>query len=157
MTQEEKSMRLYEKLMPLLEEGKTVEIHPHGSSMWPLITSSADSVLVRPIGDTRLKTNDIILYRRSSGLLVLHRLCRIKEDGYYFTGDNQTEAEGPLNHGQMLAVVTHICRKGHTFSVKNPPYRFCSRAWLILRPARHLISRPLGRLWRMLCPPKKQT
>lgn len=150
MTREEKSLKLYQKLMPLLQEGKTVEIHPDGSSMFPLITSPSDSVLLRIAEKNSLQSGDILLYQRSSGLLVLHRLCRIGNDGYYFAGDNQTEIEGPLQASQLIAVVTHICRKGHTFHVKNPIYRLYSRIWLILRPIRPVISRPLGKLWRML-------
>jgi len=150
MTQEEKSILLYEKIMPLLEDGKTIEIHPHGFSMYPLITSPSDSVIVQPTAGETLKTGDILLYRRKSGLLVLHRICRIKEDGFYFVGDNQTEIEGPLQTQQLLAKVTHIKRKGHTFSIKHPVYRICSRIWLILRPVRPFISRPIGKIWRML-------
>lgn len=150
MTREEKSIELYKQLKPLLDEGNTVEIHPHGFSMWPCITSPADSVLIEPLRDSPPKTNDIILYRRSSGLLVLHRLCRVRKDGYYFSGDNQTELEGPLDADQLLGIVTVIRRKGHTFHVTNPIYRFLSRSWLILRPVRHKISRPLGIIWRKL-------
>lgn len=150
MTQEEKSEKLYQTLKPLLDDGSPVELHPHGSSMWPLITSSKDTVLIQPRLAESCHTGDIILYRRSSGLLVLHRLCRIKKDGYYFVGDNQTEIEGPLQAEQLLGVVTHIQRKGHTFSVKHPFYRIISRIWLIMRPIRHKISRPLGILFRKL-------
>lgn len=149
MTQEEKSISLYKKIKPLLEEGQTIEIHPSGFSMYPLITSPSDSVIVCPIDKNPLKTGDILLYRRNSGLLVLHRICRIKKDGFYFTGDNQTEIEGPLQAQQLLAKVTHIRRKGHTFSTKHPIYRICSRIWLILRPVRPFISRPIGKVWRM--------
>lgn len=150
MTQEEKSIQLYEKIMPLLVDGQTIEIHPHGFSMYPLITSPADSVIVRPAAGETLKRGDIILYRRTSGLLVLHRICHIKKDGFYFTGDNQTEIEGPLPEQQLLAKVTHIRRKGHTFSIKHPIYRVCSRIWLILRPVRPFISRPIGKVWRLI-------
>lgn len=150
MTQEQKSKQLCEKLLPLLKEGKEIEIHPDGTSMFPLINPPSDSVILRDIGETRLKTGDILLYQRESGLLVLHRLCRIRNDGYYFTGDNQTEVEGPLPETRLLAIVTHIRRNGHMISVKNPVYKFCSRIWLVLRPVRPFISRPLGMLWRRL-------
>ncbi len=150
MTQEEKSILLYEKIMPLLEDGQSIEIHPHGFSMYPLITSPSDSVVIQPIAGETLKRGDIILYRRTSGLLVLHRICRIKKDGFYFTGDNQTEVEGPLPEQQLLAKVIYIRRKGHTFSIKHPIYWICSYIWLILRPVRPLISRPIGKVWRLL-------
>ena len=72
MTQEEKSMQLCERLLPLLKEGKDVEIHPSGTSMFPLINPPSDSVVLHAIEETPLKTGDIILYQRESGLLVRH-------------------------------------------------------------------------------------
>ena len=150
MSQEEKSKALYEKIKPLLDEGQNLEIHPTGTSMFPLL-ESRDSVLLKPLRDVcKVKKNDILLYRRESGLLVLHRLCKVKEDGYYFVGDNQTEVEGPLQASALLAVTTDICRHGRWFSVKHPVYRFFSRLWLLLRPVRPLISRPIGSVYRRI-------
>lgn len=55
MTQTDKSKLLCEKLLPLLKEGKEVEIHPSGTSMFPLINPPSDSVVLRNIGETPLK------------------------------------------------------------------------------------------------------
>ncbi|MBR1740842.1 MAG: hypothetical protein IJ733_03035 [Lachnospiraceae bacterium] len=150
MTQEEKSQELYKTIAPLLEEGKNLEIHPTGTSMYPLLTGE-DVVILKPlIGEEKLRKNQILLYRRENGLLVLHRLCKIREDGFYFVGDNQTEVEGPLRREAVLAVVTDICRHGKWFSAKAPWYLFLSRVWLFLRPVRPLISRPLGMVYRKI-------
>ncbi len=148
--QEEKSKELYKKIAPLLKEGKYLEIHPTGTSMYPLLAGD-DVVLLKPLsaGET-VKTNQILLYKRDGGLLVLHRLCRVREDGFYFVGDNQTEVEGPLKREALLAVVTDIRRHGIWFSAKHPLYRFFSRLWIFLRPVRPVISRPLGKLYRWL-------
>lgn len=150
MTPEETSKKMLEQLLPLLNEGQTVEIHPQGSSMFPLLTEGRDSVLLCSLDDTAPKRGDILLYQRSSGLLVLHRVYRTQQDGFYFVGDNQTEIEGPLKHSQLLAKVTHIRRKGRLFSIKHPVYLLISRAWLLLRPIRPYISRPMGTLWRAI-------
>lgn len=150
MTPEEKSQKLAARLLPLLQQGKSVEIHPQGSSMFPLLTGSADSVIICSLTDRPPKTGDILLYQRNSGLLVLHRLCRICGEEFYFAGDNQTQLEGPLYSSQLVAVVTHIRRKGHLFSVTHPLYRIYSESWRILRPIRPFISRPLGHLCRLL-------
>lgn len=150
MTPEETSKKMLERLLPLLKEGQTVEIHPQGSSMFPLLTEGRDSVLIQAMGDYAPKRGDILLYRRNSGLLVLHRVYRIRQDGCYFVGDNQTEVEGPLDCSQLLARATHIRRKGRLFSVNHPIYLLISRAWLSLRPLRPYISRPIGTLWRAI-------
>lgn len=148
MSQEEKSKELYQKIAPLLREGKALEIHPTGTSMYPLLTGE-DAVIIRPVSkEEKIKKNQILLYQRDNGLLVLHRVCKIKEDGYYFVGDNQTEVEGPLKRGSLLAVVTDIRRHGRWFPVKHLLYRFLSRLWLFLRPVRPFISRPLGKIYR---------
>lgn len=149
MTPEEKSQKLAARLLPLLQQGKSVEIHPQGSSMFPLLTGSADSVIICPLTDRIPKTGDILLYQRNSGLLVLHRLCRICGDELYFAGDNQTQLEGPLHPSQLVAIVTHIRRNGHLFSVTHPIYCVYSGLWRILRPVRPFISRPLGHLFRL--------
>lgn len=148
MSQEEKSKELYQKIAPLLKEGKSIEIHPTGTSMYPLLTGE-DVVVLKPLSEKDpVQRNQILLYRRESGLLVLHRVCKVKEDRFYFVGDNQTEVEGPLKREVLLAEVTDIRRKGKWFSVKHPLYRFLSRFWLFLRPVRPLISRPLGKIYR---------
>lgn len=148
MAPEEISKKMLERLLPFLKEGQTVEIHPQGSSMFPLLTEGRDSVLICSLDDTTPKRGDILLYQRSNGLLVLHRVYRTRQDGFYFVGDNQTEIEGPLERSQLLAKVTHIRRKGQLFSIKHPIYLLISRAWLFLRPIRPYISRPVGTVWR---------
>lgn len=154
MFQEEKSKELYQKIAPLLKEGKNLEIHPTGTSMYPLLTEE-DVVIIRPLtGEEHVKKNQILLYQRESGLLVLHRVCKVTEEGFYFVGDNQTEVEGPLKREALLAVVTDIRRHGRWFSVRHPIYRFLSRIWLSLRPVRPVISRPVGKIYRKLKVPK---
>lgn len=148
MTPEETSQKTLKQLLPLLKKGQAVEIHPQGSSMFPLLTEGRDSVIVQSLDDIVPKKGDIILYQRSNGLLVLHRVCRTRQEGYYFVGDNQTEVEGPLDSSQLLAIVTKIRRRGRLFSVKHPVYLAVSRTWLFVRPIRHFISRPIGTLWR---------
>lgn len=150
MTPEEASEKKLEQLIPLLKEGHSVEIHPQGSSMFPLLTEGRDSVIIQALDGKVPKKGDILLYQRNSELLVLHRVCRARQEGYYFVGDNQTEVEGPLDSSQLLAIVTQIRRKGRLFSVKHPVYLVVSRAWLFVRPIRHFISRPIGTLWRAL-------
>ena len=150
MAPEETSKKMLEQLLPLIKEGQTIEIRPQGTSMFPLLTEGRDSVIIQALGNDVPKRGDLLLYQRSNGLLVLHRVCRFQKDGCYFVGDNQTEVEGPLALAQILAKVTQIRRKGRLFSVKHPVYLLFSRAWLFLRPIRPYISRPLGTLWRAI-------
>lgn len=140
------SLKAYEAIHKALTNHQLIAIHPQGTSMFPLLKEGRDSVIAAPLEKHAPGINDIILYRRDNGLLVLHRLCKIKKDGYYFVGDNQTEKEGPLRREQLLAYVIQITRNGHTFSTKHPIYAVVSRIWLLLRPVRHKISRPAKKL-----------
>ncbi|MDY3853385.1 MAG: S24/S26 family peptidase [Butyribacter sp.] len=120
---------------------KDIKIYPQGTSMFPLLLEKRDSVILSPVKNQTFRKGDLLLYQRENGLLVLHRLCFIKKDGLYFTGDNQTEIEGPLTEKQVIGVVTEINRKQHTFSTRNIIYVLYSRFWLLLRPIRPQIAK----------------
>lgn len=125
---------------------KDIKIHPQGTSMFPLLVEQRDSVSISPLTNHKLRKGDLILYQRDSGLLILHRLCSIQKDGFYFVGDNQTEIEGPISQKQLIAVVTKITRKNHTFCVNNIIYRLYSRLWLFLRPIRPYFGKTIRKI-----------
>ena len=83
-------------LEQLLQEGNIIRLKPQGFSMYPLFIPGRDEALIQQVPVTSLKRNDVALYRRDQGILVLHRIVRVTADGYYMTGDNQYEIEGPL-------------------------------------------------------------
>ena len=64
---------------------------PKGFSMWPFIKSGKSSCVV--IKNTqRLSVFDVALYKKDS-VYVLHRVVKVKEDGYIFMGDSQNTTE----------------------------------------------------------------
>lgn len=126
----------------LLADGHSIQIHPRGSSMYPLFIPDRDEAVISPLppeGAGRLKRGDIVLYRREGSILVLHRIWKINRTGVYLVGDNQTEIEGPLKHSQMRGVVTSFIRNGRKVSVHHPVYVLYSHLWLFLRPFRQKI------------------
>lgn len=133
-------------LEQLLKEGNSIQIRPQGYSMYPLFVQGRDSARIAPIGDTQPKRGDVALYRRVSGILVLHRIVSVKEDGYYMVGDNQTEIEGPLQHEQIKGILVGIERKGKYFSVKHPLYRTFEWLWLLMLPIREPLSRAAAKV-----------
>ena len=88
-------------LEQLLQEGNIIRLKPQGFSMYPLFIPGRDEALIQQVPVTSLKRNDVALYRRNQGILVLHRIVRVTADGYYMTGDNQYEIEGPLRPDQF--------------------------------------------------------
>lgn len=137
-----------DSFLPLLEEGKTIKITPIGTSMFPLFTNDSDQAVLAFADISKLRRGDVVLYRRDSGMLVLHRIVKRTSDGFYMTGDNQTKIEGPIRMNQIKAVMTAFYRKNRFISCRNPIYIILSRFWLFLRPLRPIISRPLGILYR---------
>ncbi len=130
----------------LLEQGHGVELSPQGYSMHPFLTPGRDRVILEtPSGP--LRRGQVALYRRDSGLLVLHRVVKINRQGIYFVGDNQWEVEGPLRPEQVIGVMRGFVRKGIAYGEENLLYRAYSRLWLALRPLRPIFF-SLARLRR---------
>lgn len=135
----------------LLSDGHPIRIKPQGYSMYPLFVPGRDEAIIEPVDPADLRRNDVALYRRDHGILVLHRIFKITSDGFYLVGDNQSKLEGPLRPDQFRGKLTTIIRNGHSISVCNPFYRILSSLWLFLRPVRpffHRISSLLRRFSR---------
>ena len=80
----------------LLEDGHVIRIKPEGYSMYPFFVPGRDAAIIEKVSTDTLKKGDVALYRRDGSILVLHRICRITQKGFYMVGDNQSEIEGPL-------------------------------------------------------------
>ena len=123
-------------LEQLLRDGNIIRIKPQGFSMYPLFIPGRDEALIQQVPVTSLRRNDVALYRRDQGILVLHRIVRITSEGYYMTGDNQYEIEGPLRPDQFKGKLIAFVHNGRETSVKNPFYRILSGLWLFMLPVR---------------------
>ena len=112
-----------EELAPIIAEvvsgGGTFTIYPGGTSMLPTIRPGEDAVVLT--APTRLKARDIILYRRDSGVFVLHRIVKVKKDGsFVLRGDNQFYNESGVLPSHVIAVVERY-RKGEKDFVRDCP------------------------------------
>lgn len=142
-----------ESIEKLLEDHETIQISPKGYSMYPMLIPGRDQAILTKAAPEELRRGDVVLYRREDGMLVLHRLCRIRPEGFYMVGDNQTEVEGPLKGEQIKGKLTAFIRKGREIRVTNPIYRFAASIWLVLRPVRDPIKRPLAAIKRVIKKP----
>lgn len=128
-----------------------IKIKPQGYSMYPFIVPGRDSVVLTGIENPEsLRRGDVVLYRRQEGILVLHRIWKVKKDGLYMVGDNQSDIEGPIKKEQVKALLVSIEKKGKYISSRNLWYRTCSGIWLVLRPLRPVISHNIAGLKRKL-------
>lgn len=94
-----------------LMKGNIIRLKPQGSACIPS-SPGRDEALIQQVPVTSLKRNDVALYRRDQGILVLHRIVRVTANGYYMTGDNQYEIEGPLRPDQFRGKLIAFVRKG---------------------------------------------
>lgn len=103
----------------------------NGISMYPLLRHQTDVVLIRKITpEIRVKKYDVVLYRRTSNQLVLHRIIRIQKDGCFtMCGDGETIKENDVQPEQILGVMTEFYRGEKHWSCKNVLYKFYSRYW----------------------------
>ena len=91
-------------------------------------------ILIKP---GKLKKSDIILYQRTNGDYVLHRIVNVKKGGFALCGDNQTAIEFPIYENQVIAVVSAIIRKGKIIEKNNITYKISAMIWtnfISLRP-----------------------
>lgn len=124
----------------LLRDGNTVQTAINGYSMYPLLVPGRDSVILAPLHGKQLRRGDVVLYRRDGSILVLHRVWRIRQDGFYMVGDNQTEIEGPLRFDQVRGRLVGFIRKDKHVSVDCVFYRLYAIVWLWMRPIRHKVA-----------------
>lgn len=85
--------------------GKTFSFTPYGISMLPTLKNGTDTVTLAPA--KRWKTGDIVLYRRPSGMYVMHRIVGRLRGGFMLCGDNENVIEYPIYPKDILAKV--IC------------------------------------------------
>lgn len=126
-------------MLPLLDEGHSLEIQPEGVSMIPFLTGGRDYAVLSTVSGKRLRRGDIALYKRGDGTFVLHRIYQVKNGFYYMLGDSHIWTEGPVKPEDIFAIATEIVRKGRRISCRSRSYRFCSWFWLILLPFRPFI------------------
>ena len=144
---------LGEELLPLLRErlaaGQTIRYLPfRGVSMLPMLRQGKDAVEIAPLPD-KLKKYDLPVYQYPSGKVVMHRVVKVREDGYICLGDNTYEYEY-IRPEWMIAVVTAFKRGGKRISVETPGYRLYSRVWVWSYPVRKLLKRAKNWLRRHL-------
>lgn len=129
-----------------LAERGTASLIVTGNSMWPLFRHMRDRVLLA--SPAAYVKGDIVLYQRSNGQYVLHRIVKKEKETSICCGDNQCEKE-IVKNDWILAVVTDFDRKGKLYSVTSKGYRLYKWVWMGLFPVRRgifLLARGCSRL-----------
>ena len=94
-----------------LASGGSAVINIRGQSMLPLMKEGACNVRIVP-ATFPLKKYRIPLYKREDGQFVLHRVIRVKKDGYVCRGDHQIQKEFPVTDSMIIGVADARIVKG---------------------------------------------
>lgn len=130
-------------LKELVEQGQEVRLLISGSSMAPFLIHNRDVVFFKK--PTReLKKGDIVFFQRKNGRFIMHRIRKVKRDGYYIVGDNQVLIEGPVDREQIFAIVTKVVRKGKEIKPGDFWWEFFEHVWLHMIPLRHVALKVYG-------------
>ena len=133
-------------LRGIAEEGKVVSMLIAGSSMAPFLCHNRDYIyFTKP--ERELRRGDMVFYQRDSGRYVMHRIYKVKPDGYYMVGDAQTQIEGPLRREQIFAVITQVKRAGKMIRPGDFWWEFFEHIWIRIVPARRIVTALYGMLW----------
>ena len=107
-------------LKELTEEGKEVSMLVFGSSMAPFL----------------IHARDMIYFQKPDRELVMHRIWKIRPEGYYIVGDAQTQIEGPVKREQIFALITKVRRKEKWLEPGDFWWEFFEHVWLHMIPLR---------------------
>lgn len=126
-------------LFPLIEEninnGSDVRIKVTGYSMYPLVCSYRDSVvLTKP---KKIKCGDVPFFKRADGSYILHRIVGVKGGAYKIRGDFEMKIEYPVYPEQIVAVAKGFYRNGKYISCESLVYKLYKAFWMntvFLRP-----------------------
>jgi len=113
-----------------------------GDSMEPLIKQDRDLVRIEKTSG-RLKKYDVALYKRDNGQYVLHRVIKVKKDGYVLCGDNRYEKEYGITDRHIIGVLTAVIRNGKEIPVTSLRYRMYVHLHCDLFPL-HALFRRIG-------------
>lgn len=121
----------------LLQQGQThVTVPVTGSSMVPFLYDG-DTVYLNAAPE-KLKKGDVVLYTRSNGDYVLHRIRKINRDGsLVLVGDAQQFLEHLPSRAQVHGIAVAARHKGKAITPRGFHWWFYRHVWLWLLPWRY--------------------
>ena len=107
-----------------------------GTSMLPLLRQGRDLVIIGRKGPDRCRVGDVVLYRRSTGQCVLHRVVAVRPADYVICGDNCAAREYGVTDRDIIGVMRGFVRDGREHTVDELGYRLYAGAVLASGPVR---------------------
>lgn len=120
-----------------------------GVSMLPLLRQKRDLVNVVKMSGERCKKYDTVLFQRTNGDYVLHRITKVYDDGFWIVGDNTISGEYVFRQ-QVLGIMTEIRRSGKTIYVDSKSYKLYVMLWRIIYPIKTRIRQSIYTIKRSI-------
>lgn len=115
-----------------------VPVNVAGTSMTPFL-DPGDTVLL-DLPDAAVRSGDVVLFARSNGRYVLHRVVSVQKDLLELLGDAQVASEW-IHPDQVRAVVTGVRRGDQVLDRNSARWRFFQGPWMHTRKLRPCINR----------------
>lgn len=123
-------MRYSNTIERCLQENGYVVVPITGTSMWPLLKEGESQVYLVAKEGKKLKKEDIVLYRRKDGTLILHRIMKMNDSHVcWMCGDHQWRWDEKVQEDQILAIAQGFFRKGKYIEEDVWWYRLYKRFW----------------------------
>lgn len=136
-------------LKELTDSGKEVGVLIAGNSMSPFLRHQRDYICFKRLDRMPVK-GDMVFYQRKNGQYIMHRIYKVKDEGFYIVGDAQMEIEGPVHREQIFAVVTRVKRKGKWIEPGDFWWEFFEHVWIRIVPMRRLIRRTYREIYKCI-------
>jgi hypothetical protein len=115
----------------VLQAGCTLRFVVSGTSMHPFL-QDGDVVELAPLGDHPLGWSEVALARAPGGMLVLHRVYRLRRSKgvcqLLLRGDNRPDSDGWISPSDVLGRVQRAWRSSQRLSLISP----LVWAWMVL-------------------------
>ena len=134
-----------EEWKQLIAAGMNVptKIYTFGNSMFPLLRAEGDSVTIIPL-QRKLRKGDVIVFYRTDGKYVAHRVYWFDEQQVMTIGDNCEQYDRKIALSDVLGLVTYVHRGKRNIFVDTPLWRFYGRAKQWMMPGRKFFKK---RIW----------
>lgn len=124
-----------------------IAVFTSGISMWPLLRAHEDYAVME-YSTRELKKGDIVVFHRTDGKEVAHRLCWMDETSLQTIGDNCDAPDAKFPRSSVAGIVTAVCHKGRTIQVDTKFWRLYGLFMIWSNPVRMFIRNKLFRPFR---------
>lgn len=130
---------IFQEAENILHQGGTVKLRLIGNSMFPLLHSDIDTVVIVPVSKKKLQRGTIVLFRYGKQY-ILHRIINKQNNIFQICGDGiciQKETATSENIIGILDRIEHT--NGQITYCCSWNWRIKSEIWMLLRPMRRYL------------------